>query len=104
MNDSFLSPQEFLFFGMIQMRRFRAVLAHSNPQGLNDEQPASALGCMNDGNCREGRCGQTWSCMGSMVQYLGYCSYWRKRFMAFFGSYISQQVQTRVGMSGRNIP
>jgi hypothetical protein len=97
--DSFLSPREFLFFGMIQMRRFRAVPEYSNPQGLNDGQPASALASINVWDDGEGWCGQAWSCVDSMVQYLGYCSYWRKRFMAFFGSYISQQVQSTVGMS-----
>ena len=56
--DSFLSPLEFLFFGMIQMRRFRTVLAHSNPYGLNDEQPASALASVNIGEREKGWGGQ----------------------------------------------
>ncbi|NUT74701.1 hypothetical protein HNO86_06555 [Pseudomonas sp. C1C7] len=31
------------------------------------------------------------SWLGSMVQDLGYCSYWRKRFVAFFGRYIQKR-------------
>jgi len=58
LNDSFLSPVEFLFFGMIQVRRFRAVLVYSNPLGLNDEQPASALASVNIGEQEKGRGGQ----------------------------------------------
>ncbi|MGY2185350.1 hypothetical protein [Pseudomonas sp. SDO5591_S426] len=99
MIDSFLSPRELLFFEMIQVRRFRAVQASSDPQGSSNEQPASALASVIDGELRKNWGGQAWSCVDSMVQYLGYCSYWRKRFMAFFGSYISQQVQTMAGMS-----
>jgi hypothetical protein len=49
---------EFLFFGMIQVRRFRTVLARSNPYGLNDEQPASALASVNIGEREKGRGGQ----------------------------------------------
>ncbi|CAI8923439.1 hypothetical protein EMIT0P74_40372 [Pseudomonas sp. IT-P74] len=58
MNGSFLSPLELLFFGMIQVRRFRTVLARSSPYGLNDEQPASALASVNIGEREKGRGGQ----------------------------------------------
>jgi hypothetical protein len=44
--DSFLSPQEFLFLGMIQVRRFFAA------------QPALALASVNDGNRGKGCEGQ----------------------------------------------
>jgi len=90
-----LSPGELLFFGIIQARRFRPVLACANPRGLNDEQPASAQAHANGGNGWEGRGGQAWRCVGSMMQYLVYCSYWRKRFKAFFGSYMAMQGKAR---------
>jgi hypothetical protein len=97
-----MSPGELLFFGIIQARRFRPVLACADPRGLNDEQSASARAqALRRDKCGErwkGRGGQAWSCVDSMMQYLGYCSYWRKRFKAFFGSYVGKaRFQTTIG-------
>jgi hypothetical protein len=76
-NDRFMmSPQELLFFEMSQARRVRTV------------QPVAALASGGDSRKEQG--GTAWRCNNGMVQYLGYCSYWRKRFEAFFGSYISK--------------
>jgi hypothetical protein len=64
-----MSPGELLFFGIIQARRFRPVLAC-----VNDEQTVSALAQAlirdSSGERCKGRGGQAWSCVDSMVQHL----------------------------------
>ncbi|CAI8849879.1 hypothetical protein EMIT0P12_21078 [Pseudomonas sp. IT-P12] len=79
MIGSWFSPRELLFLGMFQVRRFRVA------------QPQTALTRVIESNGREGSGGQAWGCVDSMAQYLGYCSYWRKRFVAFFGRYIQRR-------------
>jgi hypothetical protein len=76
---SWFSPRELLFLGMFQVRRFRVA------------QLQTALTRVIESNGREGSGGQAWGCVDSMAQYLGYCSYWRKRFVAFFGRYIQRR-------------
>ena len=82
---------------MSQKQRVYAVL--SGVVSLNDEQPATALASVNGKDRGNGCSGQAGRCVDSMAQYLGYCSYWRKRFVAFFGSYSFKAVAEHAGQA-----
>jgi hypothetical protein len=68
-----MSPGELLFLE-IQAKQFRTM------------QMAS----MSVGERKMGTDRSAWRRVDGMMQYLVYFSYWRKRFKAFFGSYISK--------------